>query len=83
MKPVFQTRFGRDGNCYAACLASILEIDLDDAIRLMNAGYSIVSQRMPDGTTHATVWRAGRMVHDPSPRPLSKPDYPVVLTTRI
>jgi hypothetical protein len=30
MKPVFQTKFGDpDGNCLAACLASILEIGLD------------------------------------------------------
>lgn len=30
MKPVFQTRFGKpDGNCLAACLASLLEIDID------------------------------------------------------
>ncbi len=28
MKPVFQTRYGADGNCLAACIASILEIDL-------------------------------------------------------
>jgi hypothetical protein len=31
MKPVFQTRFTEDdGNCFEACLASILELDLDD-----------------------------------------------------
>ncbi len=31
MKPVFQTRFGfEDGNCFEACIASILEIPLDD-----------------------------------------------------
>jgi len=30
MKPVMQTQFGKaDGNCYAACLASILEIPID------------------------------------------------------
>ena len=31
MKPVMQTRFGaEDGNCYTACLASVLEIALED-----------------------------------------------------
>ncbi|MDB6027532.1 MAG: hypothetical protein JWM68_3755 [Verrucomicrobiales bacterium] len=29
MKPVFQTRKGSDGNCLAACLASILELPLE------------------------------------------------------
>jgi len=27
---VFQTRFGEDGNCLAACIASICEVPLDD-----------------------------------------------------
>lgn len=31
MKPVFQTIFGKpDGNCFQACVASILEMDLED-----------------------------------------------------
>lgn len=29
MIPVFQTRFGDEGNCLAACFASILEADLE------------------------------------------------------
>lgn len=30
MKPVYQTRFGKtDGNCLAACLASIFEVHID------------------------------------------------------
>lgn len=29
MKPVFQTRFGKQGNCLAACVASILEVELE------------------------------------------------------
>lgn len=29
MKPIDQTRFGEDGNCLAACLASLLEVPLD------------------------------------------------------
>lgn len=28
MKPVYQTEFGPKGNCFAACLATILERDL-------------------------------------------------------
>ena len=31
MKPVYQTIFGKtNGNCFAACIASILEMDLED-----------------------------------------------------
>ena len=31
MKPVYQTRFGEPhGNCFAACMASILEVGLND-----------------------------------------------------
>lgn len=31
MKPVYQTVFGKpNGNCFQACVASILEMDLDD-----------------------------------------------------
>lgn len=30
MKPVYQTKFGaEEGNCFAACLASLLEVDID------------------------------------------------------
>lgn len=31
MKPVFQNRFGADGNCWPACLASMLECTLEEA----------------------------------------------------
>lgn len=30
MKPVFQNRFGEGGNCLEACVASLLEISLDE-----------------------------------------------------
>ena len=30
MKPICQTKFGEQGNCMAACIASILEISIDD-----------------------------------------------------
>lgn len=29
MKPVFQTKFNEDGNCWAACIASIFELDIN------------------------------------------------------
>lgn len=32
MRPVHQTKFGRpDGNCFAACVASVFEIPIEDA----------------------------------------------------
>jgi len=30
MRPVLQTRVGRRGNCYQACVASILEVPIDE-----------------------------------------------------
>ena len=30
MKPLMQTRFGEEGNCFAACVASILEVSIDE-----------------------------------------------------
>ena len=30
MKKVYQTKFGKEGNCFPACLASILEIGIDE-----------------------------------------------------
>ncbi len=30
MKPVYQTKFGDEGNCLEACLASLLEIPIED-----------------------------------------------------
>lgn len=46
-----------------------------------NQGYAIVGQEMPDGSIHSTVWHDGELVHDPSPRPLSRPEYPIRLVT--
>ncbi len=45
MKPVMQTKFGDNGNCWAACLASLLEFDITD---------------VPDLFTHAEdiEWKA-------------------------
>ncbi len=109
MKPVFQTRFGPDGDCYAACLASILEIAIDqvpvlgeqwthDLRRWLESmgmqpmffyggnpkyGYTIVGQHMPDRTIHSSVWFDQALIHDPSPRPLSRPSYPILLRTTL
>jgi hypothetical protein len=30
MTPVFQTRFGTDGNCWAACLATVFDVPLSE-----------------------------------------------------
>jgi hypothetical protein len=35
MKPISQTKFGMKGNCFSACIASIFEIELNDAPDLM------------------------------------------------
>ncbi len=29
MKPILQTKFGKEGNCLCACIASLLEINID------------------------------------------------------
>lgn len=104
MTPVFQTENGREGNCFEACLASLLDLPLahvprfpnepwDDAVcrwgqergiaiefhppRLPPEGNAILIQRMPDTTHHAVICQDGRIVHDPSPRPLARPEYPI------
>ena len=38
MIPVMQTSFGEDGNCFEACVASILEIPLEEVVKLNNKG---------------------------------------------
>ena len=30
MKPVMQTKFGEEGNCFSACVASMLELETDE-----------------------------------------------------
>jgi hypothetical protein len=118
MRPVLQSRPGPGGDCYAACVASILEIELADVPELVgdrwasalrgwlaarglcvdfrpgdghpladqpdpSLGYAIVGQRVLDGSVHAVVCRDGCIVHDPSPRPVGHPRWPVVLWTLI
>ncbi len=106
MKPIFQTDTSpTTGNCFSACLASVLELDMDavpnfftiagedpdqwwDAVRdwlrphglgvisvaidghgllASFGGWLIVGGKTARGTNHATVWRDGKMVHDPYP----------------
>jgi hypothetical protein len=110
LRPVLQTRHGPGGNCYAACVASILETSLDDVpdlcgdaqwgeklrawcrarrvtVRFLpgNApapqGWAIAGVRVLTGSIHAVVCLNGRIVHDPSPRPLTTPQSPVRLWT--
>jgi hypothetical protein len=120
MRPVLQSVPGPDGDCYAACVASILEVGLAEVPDLAAAGdrwaavlrgwlgrrgmhvgfrpgdgrpladqadppqgYAITGQRVLDGSVHAVVCRDGRIVHDPSPRPIGHPLWPVVLWTLI
>jgi hypothetical protein len=42
MKPVHQTKFGEEGNCFAACAASILEMPIE---------------AMPEGLRYIDEWR--------------------------
>ena len=36
MKKVFQTKFGSEGNCFAACIASLVETDIENLPFLSN-----------------------------------------------
>lgn len=36
MKPVKQTRFGKDGNCFNACIATLLEVPLEQVDVIWN-----------------------------------------------
>jgi hypothetical protein len=120
VRPVLQSVSGPDGDCFAACVASLLEVDLAAVPDLAAAGdrwasvlrrwlaarglrvdfrpgdgrpladqrnpprgYAVVGQRGRDGSVHAVVCRDGRIVHDPSPRPVGHPRWPVVLWTII
>ena len=48
MKPIDQTKFGRpDGNCFAACVASVLEVDLAE-LDPVEAAHATWAQRWLD-----------------------------------
>lgn len=50
MIPVFQTKFGADGNCFSACLASLLELNIDDVPNFYEIG----------GAENVTWWNSVR-----------------------
>lgn len=52
MKPVFQTRFGKEGNCWAACLASLFEVPLEEVDHC--------SGNHEDWLQNTTKWLAAR-----------------------
>ena len=105
MKPIMQTDFGSNGNCFSACLASLFELPIEAvpnffevggndaplwwaAVRdwLRPHGFGVMSLSFPNpslfeefegwfivsgesirGVQHATLWRNGKLVHDPHP----------------
>lgn len=105
MKPIMQTAFGSNGNCFSACLASIFELPIENvpnffkvaghdetlwwaAVRdwLRPLGFGVMSLQLSDqsllaafegwlivcgessrGIQHATIWRNGKLIHDPHP----------------
>lgn len=102
MIPVTQTVLGEGGNCFSACLASILEMGIDEVPNFhgenvedywvsakawlakqgwgivslalsedftpgMLGGWQIICGESPRGLMHATVWKDGKLVHDPHP----------------
>ncbi len=91
MIPVYQTVHGPRGNCYAACLASILEVPLAELPAVVTVarwdrpppGYAIASVRVRDQSIHAVVCLDGQIVHDPAGRPFARPADPVVLWTTL
>lgn len=52
MTPVFQTRFGTDGNCWPACLASYFEVPLEEVDHCSAAN--------PEWQKNTEEWLAGR-----------------------
>lgn len=45
MKPVYQTFFGKEGNCMQACIASLLEMSLDEVPRFPITGQFLAMAR--------------------------------------
>lgn len=55
---------------WALLFAPPIPSTIDDAAAWLDEtvlGYAIVSGQTPRGLLHATVWRAGQLVHDPHP----------------
>lgn len=52
MKPVFQTRTGTNGDCWAACLASIFEVSLEEVAQC--------AANLPDWAEQTELWLGKR-----------------------
>lgn len=59
MKPVHQTTFYPQGNCYAACVASILELQLSEVPDFFNSAAK-GEDRFDAGYVGLAQWLAGR-----------------------
>jgi sRNA-binding carbon storage regulator CsrA len=59
MRPVFQSRPGPDGDCYAACVASILEIEPADVPDLIGDRWASVLRDWLDGRRLRVDFRPG------------------------
>jgi hypothetical protein len=106
MKYVYQTT---NDNCYQACLASLLNIDIDNIPIFENfdqvrnyiksidhtiifipgdqhplyeskypLGFSILNQQTLNGI-HSVICDCGIIIHDPSSRPFSNPNFQTML----
>lgn len=63
MIPVFQTKFGHQGSCFTACIASILEISLNDLPNFVEYNEKWILKLWdflePKGLTYTSVnWKA-------------------------
>lgn len=59
MKPVDQTKFGEGGNCLAACIASLLDVDISEMPDTGHQGYEAALHEYlePRGLVYVDVWR--------------------------
>jgi hypothetical protein len=48
VRPLFQTTFGTEGNCFAACLASILELDSLDPVPWYDTSVKTQNKHLAD-----------------------------------
>lgn len=62
MRPVDQTTYGvNDGNCFSACVASILEIPIDEVPRFHGPSVDFLQWLAPQGLS-ATHYKSGNYV---------------------
>lgn len=68
MRPVDQTTYGiHDGNCFSACLASILEVAIEDVPRFLGPYWDDFLPWLADRGLSASLYRRG----DRAPRGFS------------